>query len=312
MKLGMIGVGAIAARHLAILGETDPDVAVAAHLSRRLERAEAAAAQFGGRAYDNLDMFVGEARPDAVIVTVPPSEHGAIERALIGARIPFLVEKPLAIDGALPETLAHEIDAAGLLVAAGYNWRALDTLDQVRQMLAETPARMVMGRFHIGTPPAPWWRFRAGSGGQMLEQACHLIDLSRHLLGDGRLLAAAGSFGPLPGFDDHDIAGASAALVQFGETPAVFTATALLPNGPGPELRLICLGREIAITLAGVEVIEGKERRSLIAGSSYARQDQHFFQAVRTNSSEVFCTYRDAVPTHQLCVQIETTIQLAR
>lgn len=311
MRLGIIGAGAIAARHLAIMPEADPAVEIAAHLSRRLARAEEAAARFGGRAFDDLEAFIGEGKLDAALVTVPPAEHGAVERALLAARIPFIVEKPLGIDAAGPEELAVAIGAAGLVVAAGYNWRALDTLRAVRELLAESPARMVLGRFHIGTPPAPWWRFEAASGGQMLEQACHLIDLARYLVGEGRLIGAAGSFGPLPGFADGDIAGASAALLQFGEVPGVITATSLLPNGPGAELRLICLGREIVITLAGIEIIEGPERRRLESrSSSYMRQNRRFFGAVRSGrADDLFSSYADALPTHRLCLEIRSAIQ---
>lgn len=312
MRLGVIGAGAIAARHLAVMPEADGEVKIVAHLSRRIERAEAAATAFGGLAFDDLERFIG-ANLDSALVTVPPAQHGAVERALIAARIPFLVEKPLAIDAELPRALGEAIDAAGLVVAVGYNWRALDTLDEVRRLLGETPARMVMGRFHIGTPPAPWWRFEAGSGGQMLEQACHLIDLARHLLGEGKLLGAAGSFGPFPGFDDGDIAGSSAALLQFGNVPAVMTATALLPGGPGAELRLICLGREIVITLAGVQIIEGGKQRFVESRSSYVAQHRRFFAAVRSGrADDVFCTYRDALVTHRLCLDIGDAIQQSR
>ncbi len=311
MRLGIVGSGAIAARHLAIMGEVDPSVKVVAHLSRRLDRAAIAAAKFGGRAFDDLDQFVG-AGLDAALVTVPPAQHGALERALIAAHIPFIVEKPLGIDATVPEGLARAIGATGLVVAAGYNWRALDTLQGVRALLAEQPARMAIGHFHIGTPSAPWWRFEGESGGQMLEQACHLIDLSRHLLGEGKVIGASGSFGPLPGFLDGDIAGASAALLSLGGVPTVITATSLLPAGPGAALRIICVGREIVISLAGVEIIEGSERRRIESHtSSYARQNRRFFGAIRSGRpDDLFCTYADALATHRLCLDIRASIWL--
>jgi myo-inositol 2-dehydrogenase/D-chiro-inositol 1-dehydrogenase len=313
MRLGVIGAGAIAARHLAVIPEADSGVEIVAHLSRRLERAAAAADRFGGAAFADLDAFLAEGRPDAVLITVPPAEHGMVERALIRARIPFLVEKPIGIDIETPDEIAGSI-AADLVVAAGYNWRALDTLDEVRRLLAETPARMVLGRFHGGTPAASWWRFEAMSGGQMLEQACHLVDLARHLLGDGKLIGATGSYGALPQFSDGDIAGTSAALLNFSGVPGVITATALLPGGPGPELRLICLGREIVITLAGIDIVEGGQTRRIESrSSSYLRQDRRFFAAVRSGRvDDVYCGYADALSTHRLCLAIQGAIQLNR
>ena len=313
VRLGVIGAGGIAVRHLAVVPEADAAVSVVAHLSRRPERAALAARQFGGAAYTDIGSFLKHGKPDAVLITVPPAEHGAIEEALVAARIPFLVEKPIGLDDETPSRIRDRA-SPDLVVAVGYNWRALDTLDDVRLLLAQSPARMVVARFHVGTPAAPWWRFEAGSGGQMLEQACHLIDLARHLLGEATLLGAAGSFGPLPQFADGDIAGASAALLNFAGVPGVVTATSLLPGGPGAELRLICLGREIVITLAGVDIVEGGETRRIESrSSSYLRQNRRFFAAVRNaRPDDLYCTYADALPTHRLCLAIQAAIQLRR
>jgi len=232
------------------------------------------------------------------------SQHGPIELALAEAGIPFLVEKPIGLDDAIPDRIADTLSRRNLVAAVGYNWRALDTLAAVRRQIEQTPIRMVIGRFHIGTPLTPWWRFEAHSGGQMLEQACHLIDLSRYLAGAGQLLAAAGTRGALPGVPDGDVAGTSAALFLFGGVPGVITAACVLPNGPGAELRLICEGCEIAIGLAGVTIVRGRESSHTASGtSSYALQDRAFFDAVRRNRPDVvLCPYDDALATHRLAL----------
>ena len=314
MRLGVVGAGGIAARHLVALAQDGGGgVEVSAHLARGPERAAAAAARFGGAAFSDIDAFIAEGRPEAVLVTVPPAEHGAVERALIAAGVPFLVEKPIGLDAETPEAIARGIEAGGLVAAVGYNWRALETLERVRWLLAETPAQMVLGRFHGGTPATPWWRFAAESGGQMLEQACHMVDLARHLVGEGEVLGGAGGFAALPEFADGDVAGSSAALLRFGGVPGVVTATCLLPGGPGPELRLICAGREIAITLAGV-TITARGQSSVLESraSSYARQDRRFLEAVRSGKrDDVFCTYADALATHRLCLDIAKAIGTA-
>ena len=88
MRLGVVGAGGIAARHLAALEEDGSGgVSVVAHLARGPERAAAAAVRFGGTAYTDIDAFIAEGRPDAVLVTLPPAEHGAVERPLIAAVI---------------------------------------------------------------------------------------------------------------------------------------------------------------------------------------------------------------------------------
>ncbi|MGV8951250.1 MAG: Gfo/Idh/MocA family protein, partial [Cypionkella sp.] len=306
----VVGAGAIAARHLAVLSEADASVDIVAHLGRSVEAVDAAIQRFGGSGYLDVAAFIASGI-DAALITVPPSQHGPIEHALIKARVPFLVEKPIALDAGTALAIAEAAEQYGVLAAAGYNWRALDTLDIVREVIATNSVRMAIGRFHIGTPTAPWWRHQAQSGGQMLEQACHLIDLCRLLLGEGELLGATGSFGPMPQFEDGDIAGTSAALLRFENgVPGVLTATCLLPKSSGVELRLICNALEIVITLLGVEIIaNGRSVHHRSVESSYVRQDRAFFAALRSGSADaVYSSYQDAVKTHLLCLGITDAI----
>jgi predicted dehydrogenase len=191
LRLGMIGAGKFAARHLEILDKADPEAFVVGHLSGHVESAEAAATRFGGTAYSDLGTFLGEARPDAVILTVPPDAHGPYEEVLIAARIPFLVEKPVGLDFAVIEHTANAIEKAGLTVAVGFNWRASDHMPALRKALATHVPRMVMGRWHGGIPASPWWRIKARSGGQFVEQAIHIVDLAIALLGDADSSAPA-------------------------------------------------------------------------------------------------------------------------
>jgi predicted dehydrogenase len=43
---------------------------------------------------------------------------------------------------------------------------------------------MFIGQFHCNALHADWWRERARSGGQMVEQLIHIVDLARHQLGE--------------------------------------------------------------------------------------------------------------------------------
>lgn len=314
IRLGVIGVGAIAARHLTVLAEADEEVDVVAHLGRRAETINVAVQRFGGTGYLDVDQFISSGL-DAALITVPPSQHGVIEHALIKARVPFLAEKPIALDAETAIAIADAAERSGVLVAAGYNWRALDKMETVRRLIAVNPVRIAIGRFHIGTPSAPWWRQQAESGGQILEQACHLVDLCRSLLGEADLLGATGTHGPLPEFEDGDVAGTSAALLRFAHgVPGVITATCVLPGSSAVELRLICNALEIVITLAGVEIIAGGESvHHAAVGSSYARQDRAFYAAVRSGEKlGVYSSYADALKTHHMCLHIAHAVEKSR
>ena len=104
---------------------------------------------------------------DAVWVIVPPGEHGAIEHRLLENNIPFLVEKPLGLDRQTADTIDKTIRARNAIVAVGYNWRALDTIQTLRKTLVEHPVHMVVGTWH----GREWWGTGANRASKTLVLA---------------------------------------------------------------------------------------------------------------------------------------------
>ena len=146
----------------------------------------------GAVAYDDPERMLDEQRPDVVYVAVPPSASVAICLAVVARGIPFLVEKPLAAtDATGPARVAAAITDRGLVVAVGYHLRSLETLPEVRARLAANPARLVTARWNDGTPAPAWWRREVDGGGQVIEQATHLYDLARLLVGEAEVVGAA-------------------------------------------------------------------------------------------------------------------------
>jgi myo-inositol 2-dehydrogenase / D-chiro-inositol 1-dehydrogenase len=191
VRVGIVGTGGVASRHLGVLAPLS-GVDIVGHVSADAHRADAQAAQWGGHGYAALEQMLDVERPDAVWLCVTPDRHGPPENLLIERGTPFFVEKPLAVDLAPAAAIAERIQHAPLVVAVGYKFRALDTLARVRELLAETPPRMAIGAWHGAMPSPPWWRHQAAGGGQMVEQATHLVDLARLLLGSGTLIGATG------------------------------------------------------------------------------------------------------------------------
>ncbi len=306
MKAAVIGTGQIAQRHLKSF-QSIGDLQVVGHVGRSQAKADAAAASWGGRGYARLDDLLDAEQPDAVWITVPPDQHGSLEYRLLDAGIPFMVEKPLSADRRTAEKIGSAITRKQALVAVGYNWRALDTLPGVRAFLSGNPARMVIGAFHVNMPPAVWWRHQTESGGQMVEQATHLIDLARALIGEGTVVAAQASTFARPAYPDADIAGVSAALLRFDNgAPGVFSATAILAKGASVQLQLICEAMLITITPAAVIYNDGAtERREQTQVSPYEAENRAFIEAIaQANPDLIFSPYADALRTHHLCHDI--------
>jgi predicted dehydrogenase len=301
MKIAVVGTG-FANRHLRVL-TTEPGIEVVGHVARRPEALHRATQQWGGRGYTNINSLLDNEHVDAVWICVPPGSHGQIEYALLERHIPFFVEKPLSADWRTAEEIGEEVARRNVIAAVGYHLRAMDTIPQVRATLAEKPARMVIGQWHDATPPPVWWRHQETSGGQMVEQATHLIDLARLLLGEGVLKSALAARHERPRYPDANVADVSAALITFpNETIGVFSATCVLAHGASVQLQLMCEGLLITITQASVTYDYGSEKREIKPGTDpILLEDRAFIRAIEGNDrSLLFSSYEDALQTHRL------------
>ncbi len=306
MKVGFIGAGGIAGRHLRSLAP-EPDIEIVGHADQSLERAEAAAERWGGRAYGSQAELLEREAPDAVWVCVPPAFHGDIERDLIERGQPFFVEKPLANDRETPERIADAIARAGLVVGVGYQFRAMDNMPELRESLAANPARLASGVWLGSTPDTPWWQRQEISGGQIVEQATHLFDVSRFLLGDATVLSAVATRPPRPAYPDMDVASVNAALLRYdGGLPGTFAVTCLLEHTVTVHLDLVCDGMLITFTGERVAYDDGKERREVPVGNDpFLTEDRAFLAAVQAKDpSLVVCDYAEALATHRLCCDV--------
>lgn len=309
LRLGLIGAGWIAGLHLealARLGRTE----LVGVVSGTGAGATALSARWGGRVYPDLEQMLDDARIDVAYVCVPPFQAVASGERLVDRGIPFLTEKPLAADdGAGPVRLGAAIERARLVVAVGYHLRALDILPAVREQLAARPPELVVGHWLGGTPTPAWWSRTDQGGGQVVEQATHLYDLARHLMGEANVVCAASSRdrnGASPGVDVADqtaatLRFASGALGSFANTrrlasesvEVVFTSTGLMTTmwkgdrGQGDwHVRF--------------EDEEGRDERHA-EGDPYETQAVAFLDAVEaTDPARVLCTYDDALRTDRL------------
>jgi predicted dehydrogenase len=174
---------------------------------RDLARTEAFAAEHGGQAYIDLDNMLDEVGLDLMIATLPPyTRGGEIERA--SARgVNLLVEKPIALDEAVGWRMVEAVERSGVTAAIGFMYRFGDA---IARWFERDPGRVGLfaGSYHCNALHAPWWRDKAKSGGQIVEQVIHLIDLVRLFMGEpDRVYARAANLlhGDTPGYDVEDM-----------------------------------------------------------------------------------------------------------
>lgn len=181
-RIGFVGAGGVAARHAQTLIQF-PQARLVAVTDVDLARSQRFANEYGGYTVPYLDDLL-DVGLDAVYVCLPPFAHGAVEETVVGAGVALFVEKPLGLDCAVAERVARAVAAAGVVTATGHHWRYSVAVQEARQLLADRPLRLAVGSWLDLVPPVGWWSQRARSGGQIVEQAVHVLDLARLLVGE--------------------------------------------------------------------------------------------------------------------------------
>jgi predicted dehydrogenase len=305
VRLGFVGAGGIAERHLGVL-QRFADVDIVAVADTNMARARQAAARFSARAHDSGEALLADGGLDAIFICVPPFAHGPIELAAAARGIPFFVEKPVAVDLETAEVIAGIVAKKNLVTAVGYHWRYFDTVDEAKHFLDQRPATLASGYWLAATPPPQWWWKRDGSGGQIVEQTTHILDLARHLIGEVDQVFAWEAHTERAGFPGLDVATASTIIMKFRSgTIATIGSTCLLNWGHRIGLHLFGDGFAIEVSEQDIMVDVGAGRPVRRAeGDPVAGQDRDFLDAVMGRENKIRCPYGEALLTHRLAMAV--------
>lgn len=161
-------------------------------IASRSPSAAQAAVRFGARrSTTDLDAVFNDDDIDTVVVATRHDSHaGLVERSLRSGKHVF-VEKPLAINDAQLATVvaaAEEMAASPTgspLVGMGFNRRFAPITVRMRELLASAAApKGIIITVNAGSIPATHWTHDPVlGGGRIVGEACHFIDLARHLTG---------------------------------------------------------------------------------------------------------------------------------
>jgi predicted dehydrogenase len=305
LNIGFIGVGGIARKHLINLSNIE-EANVQSVFDVDADRAAKVGKEFGANFYSDLtDMLDGE-KLDAVYVCVPPFAHGEAEMAIVERGIPMFVEKPISIEHDPAENILQEVNKKNVLTSVGYHWRYSDATAIAKNGLVHRTPGLVQGFTFLAMPPAPWWRKQDKSGGQMLEQTTHIVDLARYLIGEITEVYAVYAHRQL-----HEIA-------EGVTVPDVGSVTLKFANGTVGTISNTCLldhnftvGLDILTRDTAFEVRErlintrskGESATRHNISDAYLEEDKAFIKAIKTGDrSLIRSTYEDAFKTHQVTV----------
>ena len=186
MRIAFIGVGGIASFHLHYL-QTRRDVRVAALCDIKREQAVKRQQEFGGEVFTDYRKMLDQVKPDAVWLCTPPSVRRAPLLACANRGIPVFCEKPAERRTAEAAVIARELTKRKARVQVGYVFRCIPAVRRLRALLRDDSIHLVNSFYNNNvslTMELPAWYYaKANTGGIVVEQAVHNLDLLRHLLG---------------------------------------------------------------------------------------------------------------------------------
>jgi predicted dehydrogenase len=124
---------------------------------------------------------------DLAVICLPPFAHS--DEVEVAARhgVHLLMEKPIALSSEHAWGMVAAAEKAGIRTQVGFMNRFGAAVERMKSLLASGecgPAGLMSARYFCNSLHAPWWRMQDKSGGQLVEQVIHMVDLMRYLLGD--------------------------------------------------------------------------------------------------------------------------------
>ncbi|MEM2240445.1 MAG: Gfo/Idh/MocA family oxidoreductase [Candidatus Bathyarchaeia archaeon] len=306
VNVGIIGCGGIMRGcHIPILAKMS-NVKLVAFCDVEIGRARELAQTYKANAYaDYRDMLLRE-RLDAVFIAVPPYAHG-FEVEVVEKGIHIFVEKPVALDLDTAKQVEKAIQRSGVVNSVGYMWRYLDTTDKALEVLRDSgPIVLVEGHYidPFWLPPGHWWLSKSKGGGQVIEQATHVFDLARFLVGDVERVYAEFDYSLIGKYAvGSDVEDCSITVLKFKSGAiGVITATCISRNTYNfTDLKI--LAEKTVIEHGGHRGFLRVYRHNRIeeirpSVDPYALEDEIFIDAVeKGDTSKIRSNYSDAVKT---------------
>ena len=201
VRVGVVGVGHLGVHHARVYTEI-----LGAHLVGVVDvdegRVHDVAENLGVPAYTDLDVFLEDARPDALSIVVPTSKHLEVSRKAMEKGVHLLIEKPVTASTEEAEELLRIASDRNLILQVGHIERFNGAVQHVAEMIGD-PIFIQSRRMGPFSP-------RISDVGVVLDLMIHDVDIILSLVRSE--IATISAMGRCVRTDHEDIASAQ---IQF-------------------------------------------------------------------------------------------------
>jgi predicted dehydrogenase len=190
LRTAILGCGSFANRHAQNLIALQEEIDLTAFCDHHDWNAREFSEKYtAGRASiftDPQDMFE-KAGIDLLVICLPPFAHTDEVDLAAQHGVHIFMEKPIALSSEHAWRMVEAAESAHIKTQVGFMFRFGTAIERLKDLIISGeigPAGLMSARYFCNSLHAPWWRDRSKSGGQLVEQVIHMVDLMRYLMGD--------------------------------------------------------------------------------------------------------------------------------
>jgi predicted dehydrogenase len=190
LRTAILGCGSFANRHAQNLITLPEEIELVAFCDHHEKNAREFSEKYsGGKGIlftDHREMFE-KAGLDLVVICLPPFAHTDEVELAAQHGVHILIEKPIALSSEHAWHMVQAAETTSIKTQVGFMFRFGTAIERLKGLMASGEigaAGLMSARYFCNSLHAPWWRDRSKSGGQLVEQVIHMVDLMRYLMGD--------------------------------------------------------------------------------------------------------------------------------
>lgn len=190
LRTAILGCGGFAKVHAKNLISLSDEIELTAFCDHHDYNARAFSEEYTagkGSIFTDYHKMFETASLDLVVICLPPFAHSDEVEAAAQNGVHILIEKPIALSSKHAWRMVEAAERARIKTQVGFMFRFGTAVERLKELMASGEmglTGLMSARYFCNSLHAPWWRDRSKSGGQLVEQVIHMVDLMRYLMGD--------------------------------------------------------------------------------------------------------------------------------
>lgn len=298
LRTAILGCGGFAHRHAQSLQKLEEDFELVAFCNRSIGKAKDFSMQYtNGQAPvfpDHRQMF-DQVPMDVLVVCLPPFAHS--DEVDIAARlgIHVFMEKPIALTSEQGWRIVEASENAGIVTQTGFMLRFGRAIEHLKWLIESGeagPLGLMSARYFCNAMHAPWWRRQELSGGQLVEQVIHMVDLMRFIMGEPMTVYSRQENIFHREVEDYTVEDVSATIFGFpnGGMGVIYATNGAIPNRWINDYRVVSKNLTVDFTDSNHAVFyhtadpDGQPEVIESDRNIHLAEMQDFLHAIRTGS----------------------------